>query len=218
MLLSDAAFEQFSSIQFRVRKAMAEDRSSVPFVYEDEPFFSAYHAISQVWKKRMPQREVATSLRISRNTLKKWDHAFVAHGAVGLLPEVPHVPVDPALEALVVLIKASRPHERANYALRLAEALELPAASLDLIRQIQRCHGYGQRMDERDLHYWSGLQHILESVERQKSRPVKPLHDPRDRAKSFFNYHRDHLQHRVELFKALNQLDKKRRIRSVLQE
>ena len=218
MVLTDAACEQFSSIQFRVRKAMAESHSSVPFVYEDESFFPAYHAISEVWKKRVPQREVAKSLKISRNTLKKWDHAFAEHGAVGLLPEVANVPVAPALEALVVLTKASRPHERANYALKLAEALEIPDASLDLIRQIQRCHGYGQRKDEKDLHYWSGWQHILESVERQKSRPVKPLHDPKDRAKSFFNYHRDHLQHRVELFKALQQLEKKRQIRSVLQE
>ena len=218
MVLTDAARKHFASIQFRVRKAMAESRSSVPFAYEDEPFFLAYHAISEVWKKRRPQRAIAESLKISRNTVKKWDGLFATYGAVGLLSEVPHVEVDPALERLVLLAKASRPHERANYTLRLADALEIKGASLDLIRQIQRSHGYGHRMDERDLQYWTELQHILESVSRQRAKRATPFHDSRNRAGSFFNFHRDHLQHRIELFKALSQLEKNRQIRSVLQE
>jgi len=218
MVLTDAAREHFSLIQFRVRKAIAESRSSVPFAYEEEPFFLAYYAISEVWKRRRAQREVAESLEISRNTLKIWDQLFVDYGSVGLLPEVSHVPIDPALERLALLIKTSRPHERANYALNLADALEIPGASLDLIRRIDRSHGYGQRMDEGDLQYWTGLQHILESVVKQKEKRLKLLHDPKDRTKGFFNFHGDHLQHRVELFKALSRVEKRRQIRSVLQE
>ena len=217
MLLTDATRKHFSLIQFRVRKALAESRSSVPFVYEDEPFFNAYEAISQLWAKRRAQREVCKSLKLSRNTLKTWEQNFVNYGTLGLLSELSYVAVDPALERLVVLIKSSRPHERANFALRLAEALEIKEACLDLIRQIQRCHGYGQLMDEKDLQYYQGLQHILDSV--QKQRKSKSLvHDPTDRGKSFLNFKQDHLQQRVELFKTLSELDKQRQIRPVLKQ
>lgn len=217
MLLTDTTRSYFSTIQFRVRKAMAESRSSVAYAYEGEPFFTAYEGISQVWKKRKPQRDVAQSMAISRNTLTIWEQRFVTCGTVGLLPELGYVPVQPALERLVLLIKSARPHERANYVLTLADALGIQDVSLDIIREIHRCHGYGQRMDERDMLFWSGLQHILESVEKQKRR-TKPLHDQTDRVKTFFNFGGDHLQHRVELFRTLAQIEKKRQIRSVLQE
>jgi hypothetical protein len=217
MLLTDTTRNYFSTIQFRVRKAFAESRSLLAYAYEEEPFFTAYEGISQVWKRRMPQRDVAQSMSISRNTLSLWEQQFVTCGTVGLLPELSYVPVDPTLERLVLLIKSARPHERANYALTLSEALGIENVSLDIIRQIHQCHGYGQRMDEGDMLFWSGLQHILESVEKQKRR-TKPLHDQTDRAKTFFNFDADHLQHRVELFKTLAQIEKRRQIRSVLQE
>jgi hypothetical protein len=69
------------------------------------------------------------------------------------LPQLSYVKVDPKLEKQVVLIKASRPHESASLALRLAQALEIPGASLEPIRQIQRCYDYGQNLDERDIRY-----------------------------------------------------------------
>lgn len=218
MILTDGAREHFASIQFRVRKALAQSRSSVPFVYEDETFFPAYQAVSEAWKKRRSRREITELKMIGRNTLKKWDKLFATHGAIGLLPDVSRVPVDPALENLVLLIKVSRPHERANYALRLTKALDIQGASLDIIRQTQRSYGYGHRMDEKDVQFWTGLQHILESVTKQKEKSLTTLHDPKDRAKGFYNYHQDHMQHRVELFKALSELEKKRQIRSVLQQ
>jgi hypothetical protein len=219
MVLTDTAREYFLSIQFRVRQAAAKSPALVPFDYEDESFFSAYEAVTDVWKNRKPQRIVAESLNISRNTLKDWDHSFALYGSVGLLPEISQVQVDPALERLAVLVKLSRPHERASHALRLAEALEIEDASLERIRQIQRSYGYGQRMDEADIDFWSGLQHILESVAKQKEKsPLRPVHNLHDRAGTFFNYQRDHLQHRVELFKALSNLQKKRQVRPILQE
>lgn len=218
MVLTDLAYKHFCSIQSRVRKAMVQSSFMVPFAYEGEPFFPVYQAISEYWKEGKPQREIASSMNISRNTLKMWDQLFVNYGTVGLLPEVGHIPVNPSLERLSVLIKVSRPHERANHTLRLAEALEIPGASLDLIRQIERSHGYGQRMDEEDLEYWSGLQHILESMVKQREKQPKLFHDPGNRKSSFFNFQSDHLQHRVELFKTLSQIKKKRQIRPVLQE
>jgi len=219
MVPTDAVREYFFSIQFRVRQAAVNSPASVPFAYEDESFFSAYEAVTDVWKNRKPQRIVAESLNISRNTLKDWDHSFALYGSVALLPEISQVQVDPALERLAVLVKLSRPHERASHALRLAEALEIEDASLERIRQIQRSYGYGQRMDEADINFWSGLQHILESVTKQKEKPpLRPVHNLHDRAGTFFNYQRDHLQQRVELFKALSKLQKKRQIRPVLQK
>jgi len=55
MIIADTTRNYFPTIQFRVRKAVAESRSSVAYTYEDEPFFTAYESISLVWQKRKPQ-------------------------------------------------------------------------------------------------------------------------------------------------------------------
>ena len=215
MIFADSTWNYFAQIPSRVRLALANSQSSVPFEYEDEPFFRSYDALYNIWVDRKSQRAIADSHSISRQTLKKWEELFIDYGAIGLIPELPFVHIDPQLERLIVLIKSSRPHERANYALRLADALQIPGASLELIRLVQRCHGYGQRMDQKDLEYFKGLQHILTSVTRQKNRKAS-IHDPKQRAKTFLNFNRDHLQQRVELMKALFQCRKKRQIRPAL--
>jgi len=101
---------------------MTESPSSMAYTYDGEPFFIAYEAISQTWQKRIPQRDVAKALAVSRNTLKTWEQRFVASGVVGLLPDLTFAEVNPDLERLVLLIKSARPHERANYVLTLADA------------------------------------------------------------------------------------------------
>ena len=217
MVFTDATWKYFSQIQSRVRRAVAQSQSSLPFVYKDEPFFGAYKALYEVWTKRSSQRQVVEALNISRKTLTKWERNFVDYGALGLLPELSYVPIEADLEKLIILIKSCRPHERSNFTLRVAEALEFPGASLDLIRQVQRCYGYGQRLDHRDIEFCQGLQHILVSVAKQKQKKSS-MHDVKDRAKSFFNFDRDHLQQRVELLKRLSEIAKKRQIRPVLKE
>lgn len=217
MVFTDVTWKFFSLIQYRVRKAVAQSQSSVPFIYEDEPFFRSYNALHEVWVKRRSQREVCDSLNVSRKTLKKWETSFVDYGALGLLPELSYVQIEPDLERLIILTKSSRPHERSNLALRLAAALEIPDASLDLIRQVQRCYGYGQRMDEKDIEFCYGLQRILVSVAKQKMKKSS-MHDVKDRTNTFFNFDRDHLQQRVELLKTLSDIPKKRQIRPVLKE
>ena len=136
MVFTDATWKYFSLIQARVRRAVAQSQSALPFVYEDEPFFGAYHALYEVWTKRSSQRQVVEALNISRKTLTKWERNFVDYGALGLLPELSYVPIEADLERLIILIKSCRPHERSNFTLRVAEALEFPGASLDLIRQV----------------------------------------------------------------------------------
>jgi len=215
MILTDATWAYFAQTPFQVRSALAHSQSSVPFEYEDELFFKAYDALCNVWAGRKSQRAVADSHSISRQTLKKWETSFVDYGAVGLLPELSFIDIDPRLEQLITLIKSSRPHERASHALCLAEALQIPGADMELIRLVQRCHGYGQRMDEKDLVYFKDLQHILNSVAKQKTRKTN-MHDTKQRAKNFLNFNRDHLQQRVELIKTLFQCKKKRQIRPVL--
>jgi hypothetical protein len=215
MVLTESTWKYFAQIPFLVRSAMAHCQSGVPFEYEDEPFFKSYDALYHVWVERKSQRAVADSHSISRQTLSKWETLFVDYGTVGLLPDLSFVDVDPRLEKLIILIKSSRPHERASHALRLAQALELPGADLELIRLVQRCHGYGQRMNQRDIDYFKDLQHILNSVAKQKAKK-KTIHDKRQRAKTFINFTHDHLQQRVELMKTLFQLGKKRQIRPAL--
>ena len=164
MVFTDITWKYFSLIPFKVRAAMAESKAYVPFNYEDETFFIFYNALHKIWVKRQSQRMVTKHLNISRDTLKKWETHFVNHGTIGLLPELSYVDVDPRLEKLTILIKSCRSHENANLALKLADALEIPGASLEIIRQIQRCYGYGHRLDTNDIQYFSGLQHILSSI------------------------------------------------------
>ena len=215
MVFTDVTWKYFSLVPFKVRAAMAESKAYVPFDYDDEPFFSSYDALHKTWVKRQSQRMVAEHLSTSRDTLKKWEKHFVEHGTIGLLPELSYVEVDPRLERLTVLIKSCRPHESASLALKLADAFEIPGASLELIRQIQRCYGYGQRLNNNDIQYFSGLQHILCSIAHHK-RKKSVAHDKADRAKSFYNFDHDPLQQRVELFKTLSEVIKKRQIRLVL--
>lgn len=147
MVFTDSTQRYFSLIPFKIRAAMAKGNLSVPFAYEKESFFTAYQALYQLWIKRQPQKVVVGSFRIAKATLKKWEDRFTWYGAMGLLPNLSYVRVDAQLEKLVILIKSCRPHESASYALRMAEALNIAGASLDLIRHIQRCYGYGQRLD-----------------------------------------------------------------------
>lgn len=217
MIFTESTWQYFSQIPFRVRSALAHSESSVPFEYDDEPFFKSYDVLYQVWVKHKSQRVVSESLKINRQTFKNWESSFVDYGAVGLLPEVSFVKIEPQLENLIILIKSPRAHERANYALRLANALQIPGANLELIRLVHRCHGYGQRMNKKDIEYFSDLQHILNSVTKQKQKKVQ-MHDAKDRVKTFINFHQDHLQQRLELIKTLSQCHKKRQIRPVLKE
>jgi hypothetical protein len=196
---------------------MAKSHCLVPFAYDDEPFFKAYDALYQLWAKRKSQRALSASLRISKNTLKTWDDNFVAHGALGLLTQLSFVKVAPQLEKLIILIKSSRRHEGASLALKLSDALEIPGASLELIRTVQRCYGYGQRMDKTNISYYHGLQHIFTSISIHKQKK-KVLHDKSDRPKTFFNFDRDPFQQRIELFKTLSQIQKKRQIRPILKK
>lgn len=215
MVFTDSTYKYFAQTPFRVRAALAHCQSSVPFEYEGELFFKSYDALCRIWVNRKTQRAVADSHSVSRQTLKEWETSFIDYGAVGLLPELPFINIDSWLEQLIVLIKLSRPHERSSHALRLAEALEIPGADLEQIRQVQRCHGYGQRMNEKDIEYFKGLQHILNSVAKQKTRKTN-MHDAKQRANTFLNFNRDHLQQRVELMKTLFQCPKKRQIRPIL--
>ena len=215
MVFTDSTWKYFAQIPFRVRAALAHSKSSVPFEYEGEPFFKSYDAICSIWTGRKSQRSVADAHGINRQKLKEWEQSFIDYGSMGLLPERSFVDIDPRLEQLIVLIKRSRPHERSSHAMRLAEALEIPGGSLEQIRLVQRCHGYGHRMNENDVEYFKGLQHILNSVAKQKSRKSH-MHDVRERTKTFFNFNRDHLQQRVELMKTLFQCSKNRQIRLFL--
>lgn len=209
--------DYFSQVPYRINAALAEIQSSVPFEYDDEPFFDSYNAIYQVWVKYQSQRSVANQCHVSRQTFKEWESNFVNYGTVGLLPELSFIDVEPKLEKLVVLVKSARPHERANYILRLADALQLPEINLESIRHIQRCYGYGQRMNQKDIDYFNGLQHILNSVLKQKNKKVL-IHNTNDRAVTFINFNQDHLQQRIELFKTLCQCKKQRQIRPILKQ
>ena len=215
MVFTDSTWKYLSLIPFRIRADMAASNSYVPFNYEDEPFFKSYEALYQLLEKRRTQKKIAQSLRIGKDRLKKWKDSFLCYGAIGLLPRLSYVDVDPQLEKLVVLIKSCRRHESASLALRLAEALEIPGASLELIRQIQRCYGYGQRLDEKDVQYYHGLQHALSSAAIHMSKKCF-VRNKGDRRTNFYDFDHDPFQQRIELFRTLSQCRKKRQIRPVL--
>jgi len=215
MVFSDSTWKYLSLIPYKIRAAMAKSNSYVPFAYKDEPFFKSYEALYQLWVKRRSQKKVAQALRIGKDTLKRWEDRFLCYGTIGLLPKLSDVHIDPQLERLVILIKSCRQHESASLALRLAEALEIPGASLELIRHIQRCYGYGQRLDKKDVQYYHGLQHALSSVVIHMSKKSF-VRNKRDRGASFYDFDHDPFQQRIELFRTLSQCERNRQIRPVL--
>ena len=188
-----------------------------PFHYSDEPFHSAYEVVRLIWKRRQSLRKLAEKYAVRRDTVKQWQQDFIRYGALGLLPEILCTPVDSRLERLAVLIKTVHSHEHSSYALRLSEALNIPGAHLDIIRRIHRCWGYGQRHDENDRNFFSGLQKIISCVEFYKSKERSLNHDPQRKAQTFFpTDSRDSFQQKVELFKELSVCRKKRHIRPAL--
>ena len=215
MVFTDSTHKYFTLIPFKIRAAMARLHSSVPFAYDEEPFFSAYDSLYKIWVKRKSQRAVAASLHIGKDTVKNWEDSFVKYGALGLLAKLSYMDVDAQLEKLIILIKSSRPHESASLALRLSKALQIPGASLELIRKTQRYYGYGQRMNDKDVFYYQGLQHILTSISNHKKKGSL-AHNKNNRAKTFYNFDHDPFQQRLELFKTLSQIQKKRQIRPIL--
>jgi hypothetical protein len=217
MVLTDSTFGYFQKLQHRVRASLAELSSGVPFAYSEEPFFELYDVLRQIWRGRKSKRSISNEKKIGRGNLKKIEDNFISYGTVGLLPELSLIRVDPLLEKLVVLVKSSRPHEHASHALRLANALGIPGASLELIREIQRCHGYGQFMDDGDIEYFQGLQHLLLSVEKHKTKE-KRFHDHTDKAGTFHNFTADSHQHRLELFRTLSACSGRRQIRPILRQ
>ena len=217
MVPTEKTLKYFGTIPHRVRSAFAVTNSPVGFEYDEEPFFKRYEALRRIWTKRESQRSVAEWCNTGRQTIKKWEKDFVEYGALGLLADISFVQIDPQLEKLAVLVKEARPHERANCVLRLAEALYIPGASLDSIRAAQRSRGYGQRMGADDIEYFKGLQHIFESVSKQKGKALS-MHDPGNRPKTFLNFDKDHLQQRIELMRAISQSGGKRRIRPILRQ
>lgn len=219
MVFTDKSIKYFSLMGSHVRAKFAESKSNTPFYYKEEPFHVAYEIITQIWKKRKSIRSVTEKHEIGRDSVKDWQNNFVAYGAIGLLPEISHVPVDNLLERLVVLIKTARVHEHSNYALRLADALKIPGATLDIIRRIHRCWGYGQRNDKNDQDFYLGLQKIMSSVEFNKNKKRASCHDPKRKAATFFSIDcNDFFQHKIELFKELSLCQKKRHIRPTLRK
>ncbi len=216
MILSEATKQYFSKLPYRVRSAMAEQSWALPFTYEDESFFKAYKAVEKRCAKREPQRKVAEDLSIGRDHLRELENQFLTYGTIGLLPELGQIEVDPRLERLTILVKSARPHEHANLTLRLAQVLKIPGASLDIIRSIQRCYGYGQNMNDNDVKYFAELQHILDSFQRWMQKASNRKREIGQ--KHFYDYEHDSMQHRVELFKTLSACEKKRQIRPILRE
>lgn len=216
MVFTDSSWKRFSLIPHRVRAAMAESAGAAPFKYKGEDFFRFYEAIGKWWTKRQSLRSVSSRLRIRRSKLKLVEQRFVCYGTLGMFSEVSAVKVDEHLERLAVLAKTARPHENASLSLRLTEALEIPGGSLELIRRIQRSHGYGQNMDEADREYFAELQHILRSATHSREKAV--ARDKRHRSERFFDFEHDSVQQRVELFKTLSTCRGRRQIRPVLRQ
>lgn len=218
MVLTDSTFKFFSILQSNVRTAIASSQSDIPYAYEGEEFFRTYEIIRQLWAQRISQRQLAHTAEVSRNMLREWENKFVCYGAIGLLSEITYVEVDPRLESLTRIVRAARPHANSSYVVQLANALQIPGATLELVYRIQRSYGYGQRLDKEDVLFFGELQRILSAVEHYKSKKKAFGHDPRNRSKTFIDFSRDPFQHRIELFKTLSSCTKKGQIREILRQ
>ena len=62
MVFSDNSLDYFSLIQFKIRSAIANSKSSVPYEYENEVFFQAYHCLYESWVSGKSQRQMVTNI------------------------------------------------------------------------------------------------------------------------------------------------------------
>jgi hypothetical protein len=216
VVFTDSTFRTFALIPALVRAATAEQQTHTPYRYENEPFFQAYDALFLIWRKRESQRKVSAQLGIGRDTIRGWEDAFVRHGAIGFLRMPAVVEVDPRLERLVLLVRQARPKTGSAHISTLAQALGIPGADMDVIRRIQRSHGYGQRQDETDRAFYAGLQKILVSVAYHQRCDGAQQRVLEQRAQTFFDFDQDPFQHKVELFKELSTAPS-RQVRPLLQ-
>ena len=167
MVFTDLGFKYFSLLQSKVRTSLMNSQADTVFEYKAEPFFDSYKTIRRIWQHRESQRQVSSLLGLSRNTIKEWEESFVKYGAIGLMQIPIMVETDSRLEKLVVLLKAAYPHCNIRNILTLAQALNLPGASIEHIRRIQRSHGYGQRQDASDERFYSNLQKVKNSARKK---------------------------------------------------
>jgi hypothetical protein len=180
MVFTDSSLKELSMIQHRVRTAIAQSASPIPYTYEGEFFFTAYEALRSIWKKRASQRTTSEQFSLGRSTIRDFEKAFVDFGAMGLLSIPSSVPVNPQLERLVVMVKTARPHTSSRSILSLARALRLepqaqqPSLTLELIHRIQRSWGYGQRFDKQDVAFFREWQKIIASLSYHRKRSGVP--------------------------------------------
>lgn len=217
MVPTEPALQCVLSLQSRVRTALARSKVEAPFEYAEEPFFQRYELMRAVWLGSKSQRDAGTVSGVGRHTIKDLDALFAKSGAIALLSDIELLPVDLRLERLAILIKEARPHENSSFVLTLANALAIPGATLDIVRAIHRAHGQGQRLDVDDVEYFSGLQKILHSIQFTKEHARKSGHDQSDRKHTFLAFERDAFQHKLELFRELSQIERKRQIRPTLE-
>ena len=216
VVFTDSTFHTFAIVHGLVRSAATQKQTPTPFLYENEPFFQTYDALFRIWRKRESQRKVSVESGVGRDTIRGWEEAFLRQGAIGFLQIPGHVEVDPRLERLVLLARQARPKTGSAHILTLARALGIADVDIEVIRRIQRSHGYGQRQDEKDLAFYAGLQKIMVSVVHHQRVSGKQKRDARQRAETFFDFDRDPFQHKVELFKELSAAPS-RQVRPILQ-
>ena len=218
MVLTNSSLVYFLAIPYRTRVAISESGSVYPYMYDDEPFFTAYNALIEIWAHRKSKVLVSRHVKISRERAQEWEDMFLRNGTLGLLKNLSAINLPSQLEKLVVLIKSARQHECAALAPKLHPAPNTPGASLETIRHICRCCGYGQRIDAQGREYFSRLQHIFSSVEAHKSQSPAYIRDEENKAKSLFDFEHDPLQRRIELFKSISECKKGRQPRPILKK
>jgi hypothetical protein len=217
MVPTDLAMQSIMSLQSRVRATLARSTVDTPYEYAEESFFQRYELMRDVWLGHKSQRDAANDSSCGRHTIKELDGLMEKLGVIALLPDIELLSVDPLLERLAVLLKRARPHENGSVVLTLTNALGIPGATLDIVHAIHRAHGIGQRLDSQDVEYFSGLQKILYAIQFAKEHEKKSGHDSRDRKHTFFAFEHDTFQHRLELFRELSQVERKRKIRPILE-
>ncbi len=215
MVLTSTTHKYFARLSAKISRAKINSPFGLVFEYDKEDFFNSYKLIYEYWVKKRTQKYLVENYNLCKKTLLRYETNFANYGAIGLFPDLSFVQTESKLEELVILIKQARIHENSSLALRLADALEIKGASLDVIRQIQRSYGYGQKFNSKDIEYFARLQHILSSIECLKQK-ANSGHGIINKKNAFYNYDKDILQHRIELFKTLSVATKKRQILPML--
>ncbi len=191
------------SLEAKIAKGMVQQQVNRPYFAQDDIIHS-YEALRAVWKNGKSVRSVCLEFNIPRSTYYEKEDGFVNLGIIGLFPAFDIDTQISDLEALVLLVKRSKPKLSITGIHRIAEAMPTTKqhTSQGLISTILDSHGLSPGCSESDGVFWARIQRTLTERQRTASKVQRLQRDRKNKRDTFLD-DCDPAHKRLELLREL---------------